>query len=212
MPERLNIRQIWKQIESGSTDVFIPNGVEEIPDDAFKECKRMTSVTIPGSVKSIGDDAFYNCKGLKSVVISEGVTSIGRKAFSSCALSSVVIPDSVTYMGSEAFGNCRNLTYIALPKAIVMAWHRRKYEDDVFKNVGYHTYVDHSVGSWKEIDGELKYCYELEVVEDKKLIITFSNLNFFQRLNKAFNSEAWEEVMSELGYKNEHLHGNESFF
>ena len=53
--------------------------------------------TIPNSVTSIGDDAFSNCKSLTSVTIPDSVTSIGEWAFFGC--SSLT---DVYYAGSEA--------------------------------------------------------------------------------------------------------------
>ena len=39
--------------------------VTSIGDDAFWNCRGLTSVTIPSSVTSIGDDAFSGCSSLK---------------------------------------------------------------------------------------------------------------------------------------------------
>ena len=50
-------------------DVVIPDGVKKIGDDAFYDCKSLTSVTIPDSVTSIGEDAFCFCNSLTSVTI-----------------------------------------------------------------------------------------------------------------------------------------------
>ena len=44
------------------TEYMIPQGIEQIGDDAFGFCAGLTSVTIPESVTSIGDDAFFGCR------------------------------------------------------------------------------------------------------------------------------------------------------
>ena len=75
-----------------------------IGEDAFLNCRSLTSVTIPNSVTSIGKGAFSYCESLTSVTIPNSVTSIGYRAFLDCSsLTSVTIPNSVTSIGSEAF-------------------------------------------------------------------------------------------------------------
>ena len=91
----------------------IPNSVTSIGEDAFRNCKSLTSVTIPNSVTSIGDYAFCWCSSLTSVTIPNSVTSIGEDAFSWCSsLTSVTIPNSVTYIGEDAFEECESLKSI----------------------------------------------------------------------------------------------------
>ena len=46
---------------SKEKNYIIPNGVTNIGDRAFSECKSLTSIKIPNSVKNIGDSAFYGC-------------------------------------------------------------------------------------------------------------------------------------------------------
>ena len=52
--------------------------VTSIGEDAFYDCRKLTSVEIPNSVTSIGDYAFSRCSGLTSVEIPNSVTSIGE--------------------------------------------------------------------------------------------------------------------------------------
>ena len=61
-----------------------------IGDEAFRECKNLTSITIPNSVTSIGKSAFYNCANLTSITIPNSVTSIGDEAFFNIDLPIVI--------------------------------------------------------------------------------------------------------------------------
>ena len=89
----------------------IPDGVIGIMNDAFFDCKNLTSIIIPNSVTSIGAYAFYNCTSLKSITIPDGVTRIGTATFAICtSLTSIKIPNSVTWIRSMAFYNCSSLT------------------------------------------------------------------------------------------------------
>ena len=52
------------------TNLFIPEGVTSIGNQAFGGCTGLTSVTIPNSVTSIGSSAFYGCTGLTSIKVN----------------------------------------------------------------------------------------------------------------------------------------------
>jgi hypothetical protein len=56
----------------------------EIPTEAFYNCRALTIITIPSSVISIGSSAFQNCIGLTTISIPLSVTSIGSSAFNYC--------------------------------------------------------------------------------------------------------------------------------
>ena len=65
-------------------------------------------------VTRIGDQAFYECRELTSVTIPEGVTAIGNEAFGRCyELTSVIIPGSMKTIGEAAFQNCYKLNSIS---------------------------------------------------------------------------------------------------
>ena len=54
------------------TNYVVKSGTRVICDEAFSDCRRLTSVTIPNSVTSIGDYAFASCKSLKYIIIPPG--------------------------------------------------------------------------------------------------------------------------------------------
>lgn len=69
-----------------------------------------TAYIIPDSVRSIGNQAFSDCKSLTSIRIPDSVTSVDEYTFSECTgLTSITIPDSVTSIGWRAFFRCDSL-------------------------------------------------------------------------------------------------------
>ena len=62
--------------------IEIEEGVIEIQNSVFSECRNLESVVIPNSVEYIGDHAFSYCHNLRSVKIGKGLKKI-RNAFTS---------------------------------------------------------------------------------------------------------------------------------
>ena len=126
----------------GKTGAYVvPNTVTNIKEDAFENCKSLTSITlpdsltkieqfafsgssiesitIPASVSMIGFCAFSGCKELTNITINEGVTYIDSYAFNYCtALESVVIPNSVTDLKSMAFRDCKSLKSVVIGSGV----------------------------------------------------------------------------------------------
>ncbi len=51
---------------TGLTEIIIPNGIETIPQGAFKDCTSLTTVVIPSTVTTIKTEAFYGCSSLQN--------------------------------------------------------------------------------------------------------------------------------------------------
>jgi hypothetical protein len=62
-------------------DINIPSGIAKIEQQAFAECRNLTSVTIQHGVKSIGYYSFSFCENLQNITIPSSVTSIDPTAF-----------------------------------------------------------------------------------------------------------------------------------
>lgn len=97
-----------------------------IGEQAFSNCRSLTSITIPNSVTSIGYQTFRECSGLTSCIIGSGITSIGEQAFMYCTnltrLNSDVngvlnLPNSVTTIETEAFSGC-DFTSVNIPSGV----------------------------------------------------------------------------------------------
>ena len=94
-------------------------GLTRIGDEAFLNCRGLTSITISNSVTCIGNYAFCSCIGLTSIIIPNSVTSIDSYAFSSCiGLTSIIIPNSVTSISDGAFQYCKGLISITIPNSV----------------------------------------------------------------------------------------------
>lgn len=88
--------------------VTIPEGVEIIAREAFRENTSIKTVYLPKSIKEIGPLAFWRCSELSEIVFSgEKIDLIDWNAFSGC--SSLKIhkwPKLIKAVGMEAFDGC----------------------------------------------------------------------------------------------------------
>ena len=109
----LNHQDYTYYVPNTLKSVIITGG--EIIDDAFYNCRLLTSITIPDHITRIGSRAFYRCASLSSVTLNPGVTSIGDSAFFDCiGLKSMTLPDGITDIGQQAFAGCTGLTRVVL--------------------------------------------------------------------------------------------------
>lgn len=115
------------------TDVFIPEGITEIQEQAFHLfpfCDKVESITISSSVRKIGCFAFVGCINLKYIYVDEknqyfssvdGILMNKEKTtVLRCpeARKSVRLPDTITEIGYRAFAFCKQLTDIEIPETV----------------------------------------------------------------------------------------------
>lgn len=100
--------------------VVIPDGIECIQTNAFKDCSLVAEITIPYSVKELGRSSiFEGCSSLKQIILPSSITEVPPHCFERCtSLEIVKLPENCTSISDEAFKDCSNLKEIILPTKI----------------------------------------------------------------------------------------------
>ena len=163
-------RKIWIN-EKEVKELFIPDGITMIQDDAFRNCDDLMSVTIGNDVTHIGSDAFNDCDGISSVAIGNGITHIDEHAFYSCDnINSLSLGCSLEYIGKYS------LTSKSIESITLTAESIDEYCNSTANNVLYNSY--HNSVSYVPrniiIDGK-----EINIIEIPKTVDTISERLFY---------------------------------
>ncbi|MBE6311285.1 MAG: hypothetical protein E7080_09575 [Bacteroidales bacterium] len=95
----------------GNKSSVIPNSVEIIGDDVFKNRTNITSIDLPNNLKSIGKYAFYGCSELTKLVLPETLREVCGYAFYGCSgLTELILPETLRVVGEYAFYGTTNIT------------------------------------------------------------------------------------------------------
>jgi hypothetical protein len=126
MPVARNIPDIVEKIGTDAfypqnqlSQIFLPNGLFEIEEDAMAYCYNLDAIYLPPKLKIIGSGAFGDCASLKKVVLGSEIETIGEGAFDSCySLEHVNLQDSrITVLNQNVFAETR-LEHIILPDTL----------------------------------------------------------------------------------------------
>ncbi len=110
------IRFIYGELPAAKFTV--PDGIEELAENAFKDQTSMTEIELPASLKIIGKQAFLNCASLQKVTFKPGIQlqTVGANVFEKCvSLTSIDIPAGITTVGNYMFKNCTALSDVTIP-------------------------------------------------------------------------------------------------
>lgn len=106
-----------------STDVqkvVIPDSVDEIWENAFSNCTKLTEVEFGSSIKYIGYQAFRHCTALEKANLPKKLETIHNYAFYECtSLKEVTIPKTVVSIGSPIFYDAKALTSVTFEDGLL---------------------------------------------------------------------------------------------
>lgn len=99
--------------------VIIPEGVQEIGENAFINNDYIEEVVLPSTIKMIGYQAFAGCTNLKRIFLPEGLHTILPAAFYGCvSLEEVELPSTLKILSSEMFFGCESLKKVVIPQTV----------------------------------------------------------------------------------------------
>lgn len=113
-------------------DVIIPDDVFEISNEAFKECRQLTSIKLSSNVEvahiidcdklnkievnaGIKKLFVHNCPMISDIELPFGIEEFG---FARSGIRSITIPASVKNIKARAFEECKSLQTVVLPDSV----------------------------------------------------------------------------------------------
>lgn len=123
---------------SGFTSISLSSNITTISYRGFYQCVNVNgSVIIPDVCTYIGVQAFYNCNKLDTLDLGTGVQTIGNSAFQACAQLSgtLVLPDSLTTIGTMAFYGCTSFSGTLTIPANITSIGQGAFGDDNFSDI-----------------------------------------------------------------------------
>ena len=93
--------------------------VTSIAENAFRECKQLTSIVLPHTLRAMGDNVFLLCTGLRSCIIPDStITEIPFEAFLKAGLVEFRVPEGVTTIVQRSFEQMPNLQRVQLANSV----------------------------------------------------------------------------------------------
>lgn len=89
--------------ESAIEEIGLPQGIKEIGNSAFYQCRELTFAGLPEGLETIGVTAFGDCGSITEIDLPDSLTLICNLAFAESSLSQVHIPAGVEIIGAGAF-------------------------------------------------------------------------------------------------------------
>ncbi|MCR5503603.1 MAG: leucine-rich repeat protein [Lachnospiraceae bacterium] len=99
--------------------VSLPDTVNFIGNNAFKDCMVLKSIRIPDKVTFIGTSVFEGCASLEKFSWPASITSIPSGTFRYCSrLSEIVLPEGTASISDYAFEGCTSLKILNVPSTV----------------------------------------------------------------------------------------------
>lgn len=119
MDRLISEETVLKKCKDNGEEIVIEEGITEISNDAFKECRALRTIVLPSTLEKIGRESFRGCGNIRSMDIPEKTVKIGESAFRDCVkIKSLSIRNNCIKIGERAFENCASLTDVILPSGL----------------------------------------------------------------------------------------------
>lgn len=93
--------------------IYIPQGVEEIMEEAFAGCSALQDIYISESVKRIGERAIADCSLIEEIVFPKELSRIENKVCQGdTALKQIMVQQNVSEIADDAFTGCEALRLV----------------------------------------------------------------------------------------------------
>lgn len=101
------------------TSIKFGNKVTSLQKYMCKNASGLEELTLSPSLNEIPEEAFYNCKALRAIAMGNNTNVIGDRAFSMVSLPAINLGKvKLTYIGYRAFEYCTKATYLKLPETL----------------------------------------------------------------------------------------------
>lgn len=119
IPEKVNKigRDAFKN-QTKITKVLLSDNILEIQESAFERCISLTYITLPKHLLRIGKRAFCRCYNLAYIAINDELEEYGEECFGFCGkLKTILLSEKAQDIKSSSFNNCSMLMEIHVPEA-----------------------------------------------------------------------------------------------
>ena len=115
MPETASAKKVSSTLKKG---IFIVSGKGVMPESAMPKAtqkNKIKKVVIKEGVTELPEDAFKDCDKVTDISIASSVKKIGAKAFFNTAVKKITIPKKALTLGFGLLQNCKNLQELTIP-------------------------------------------------------------------------------------------------
>ena len=90
------------------SDFSLPKSLRRIGDYALRSYN-LSTLLLPEGLEEIGEEAFYNNQQLTKVTLNEKLKEVGRYAFRGCSQLALVNYNAINLQATDLFSNCTSL-------------------------------------------------------------------------------------------------------
>lgn len=105
----------WHDWRDEITTVYIGEGITDIGEAAFYECRNLSQISLPSTLLGIGKGAFAKCLALTDIELPQQLTDIGSFAFQDAGIRNIRLPSGLKTLGEYAASCCARLEQIEIP-------------------------------------------------------------------------------------------------